>query len=149
MKNFDNDLVWIKNKCWAITKEGIFEIDNTGERINEGYVIEPDGVLTITETVPIMFIDLVSMQPLAFTKTGREGIAPEELGATLKGWVDNQMAKVMFLKKTLDMYFIIVILSCIASAYFGYTNMMQVEKLTAEVEALRNMISNLQLPVSP
>jgi hypothetical protein len=89
------------------------------------------------------------MQPLVFTTTGREGIAPEELGSTLKGWVDNQMAKVMFLKKTLDMYFVIVILSCIASAYFGYTNMTEIERLSGEVESLKSMISELRGLVSP
>ena len=146
MKNFDEDLIWIKNKCWAITKEGIYEIDKTGERINDGEVIDPDGVLTITETVPVMFIDLVSMQPLAFKSDQREGIAPEELGSTLKGWVDNQMAKVMFLKKTLDMYFVIVILSCIASAYLSYDNMTKLEVITEELQTIKDMIASIPHP---
>lgn len=144
IKNFDADLVWIKNKCWALTKGGIYEIDKYGERINEGDVIDPDGVLTITETVPVLFIDMDSVEPLTFQKEGREGIMPEELGATLKGWVDNQMAKVMFLKRTMDAYFMLVIIACFVAAYFAYTNNQMLTELDSTIQGLQSDIDSLR-----
>jgi len=143
MKNFDDDMLFIKNKCWAITKSGIYEIDPDGERLEDGDMINPDGVLTISETVPIIFLDMKSIEPLVFDTVDRERIQPEELGSFLKGWTDNQLAKIMFLKKTLDMYFIIVIISCIAAAFFGYQNYTAVEEMRTELEAIKKLLSNM------
>lgn len=146
IKNLDNDLIWIKNKCWAVTKEGIYELDKSGDRLvnSETKVIDADSVITITETVPVMFVDMNSMQPLTFQYEGREGISPAELGSSLKGWVDNQLAKVMFLKKTMDTYFIIVILCSLVGAYYGYANSGTIEELGLEIQTLKQMIANLQ-----
>jgi len=143
IKNFDDDLIWIKNKCWALTKSGIYEIDKNGEQVTDNRALNPDSFVTMTDSVPTMFIDIDSMQPLTFETTGREGISPEELGSVLKGWVDNQMAKVMFLKKTLDMYFLIVILACVASAFFGYQNNQEIMELKEMVEQLSKRIAVL------
>lgn len=146
IKNLDNDLIWIKNKCWAVTKEGIYELDKSGDRLidDKNRVIDADSVVTITETVPVMFVDMNSMQPLTFQYEGREGISPAELGSSLKGWVDNQLAKVMFLKKTMDTYFIIVILCSLVSAYYGYANSGTIEEMGLEIQSLKQMIANLQ-----
>ncbi len=143
IKNFDEDLIWIKNKCWALTKSGIYEIDKNGEQVTDNRVLDPDSFVTLTETVPTMFIDIDSMQPLTFETSGREGISPEELGSALKGWVDNQMAKIMFLKKTLDAYFLIVILCSIASAFLAYQNNEKIAELEVMVEKLTRQIQQL------
>jgi len=143
IKNFDEDLIWIKNKCWALTKSGIYEIDKNGEQVTDKKALDPDSFVTMTDSVPTMFIDIDSMQPLTFETSGREGISPEELGSVLKGWVDNQMAKVMFLKKTLDMYFLILILCAIASAFFGYQNNQEIMELKEMVEKLTRQIQQI------
>jgi len=145
IKNFDDDLIWIKNKCWALTRSGIYEIDKNGEQVTHNRALDPDSFVTLTDSVPTMFIDIDSMQPLTFETTGREGISPEELGSVLKGWVDNQMAKVMFLKKTLDMYFLIVILACVASAFFGYQNNSEIMELKEMVEKLTRQIQQMTI----
>jgi len=144
IKNFDEDLIWIKNKCWALTKSGIYELDKNGEQATEKRALDPDSFVTLTDSVPTMFIDIDSMQPLTFQDTGREGISPEELGSVLKGWVDNQMAKVMFLKKTLDAYFLILILCAIASAFFGYQNNQEIMELKTMIQHLQEQVSMLQ-----
>ena len=143
IKNFDEDLIWIKNKCWAMTKEGIYEIDKNGEQATDKQALDPDSFVTVTESVPTMFIDINSIQPLTLHETGREKIAPEELGSTLKGWVDNQMAKVMFLKRSLDLYFVIVILCSIASAYFGYANNQKIAELEETVKELGRQLQQM------
>lgn len=140
IKNFDEDLIWIGNRCWVLAKCKIKEITKNGEELTEGSVIDPTKILAMSETIPILFIDLTSMEPLSFTSEGREKVSPEEIGSFMKGWIDNQMAKIMFLKKTLDIYFIIVIISCIAAAFLSYQNNTAIEQLTAEIQALKDMI---------
>jgi hypothetical protein len=73
----------------------------------------------------------------------REGINPLELGATLKAWVDNQLAKAMFLKKTYDMYFIIVIGCAIGAILFGYVNYTKTDEINSTLETLSNQIQTL------
>lgn len=143
IKNFDEDLVWIKNRCWVLAKGKIKEINKDGEVISDEKVIDPGMLLTLSETVPVMFIDLTSMEPLSFSNESREKVSPEEIGSFMKGWVDNQMAKIMFLKKTLDIYFIIVICSCIAAAFLSYQNMTEIEALKEEIMALKDMIGGI------
>jgi len=143
IKNFDEDLIWIKNRCWVLAKGKIKEINKNGEAISEEKVIDPGKLLTLSETVPVLFIDLTSMEPLSFTTEGREKVSPEEIGSFMKGWVDNQMAKIMFLKKTLDIYFVIVILSCLAAAFFAYQNSESIAELQEEIQILKNMIGGI------
>jgi hypothetical protein len=141
IKNFDNDLIWIKNKCWVITKDGVHELDKYGDTVIEGEHIDPDNIVSVTETVPVLFIDLDSMQPLTFGTGGRERIMPEELGSTLKGWIDNQMAKISFLRKTMDIYFVIVILASIAGALLGFMVLQRVEEISETVKAIAAQLS--------
>ena len=143
IKNFDNDFMWIKNKCWALTREGIYELDKNGEQATHGTTLDPDSFVTVTESVPTMFVDIASMQPLTFEETGREGISPEELGSTLKGWTDNQMAKVMYLKRTVDAYFVIVIISALAAAFIGYQNNQEIMELKIAVNSLMRQVQSL------
>lgn len=143
IKNFDNDLIWIKNKCWVITKAGVHELDKYGDTVVEGDRIEPDNIVSVTETVPVLFIDLDSMQPLSLGTEGRERIMPEELGSTLKGWIDNQMAKISFLRKTMDIYFVIVIISAIAAAALSFMILQRMDSVDAQLKTIAQQVSNL------
>jgi len=143
IKNFDEDLIWIGTKCWVLAKGKIKEISEDGNTINEGKEIDPEKIVSLSETIPVMFIDLTSMEPLSFISEGRERVSPEEIGSFIKSWIDNQMAKIMFLKKTLDIYFVIVIISALAGAYFGYQNSQEIEALKAEIETLKSMIGGI------
>jgi hypothetical protein len=149
IKNFDNDLIWIKNKCWVITSQGIHELDKYGDSIIEGQQIMPENIVAVTETVPVLFIDLDSMEPLILGKEGREKIMPEELGSTLKGWIDNQMAKISFLKKTMDIYFIVVILSALAAAALSFMIYQEVMELTEEIDSISNSITQIITMLGP
>jgi hypothetical protein len=142
VKNFDDALIWVKNKCWAIKKNRIFEMDKYGERMGEGEVIEPDEFVTITETVPMLFMDVDNMMPLSLHETDLEEIAPDELGPALKGWVDNQQAKLMFLRRTMETYYLILICAVIASAFFGYQNSQEMEEVKALLETIKNQLAS-------
>ena len=151
VKNFDDALVWKKNEVWVITKEHVYQITKDGNAINEGNKIDPESIITLIDTVPILFVDLDSMQPLSLARDRREGINPLELGASLKAWADNQLAKALVLRKSLDMYFIIVVIASIAAAGISYmafnTSMDLVERVKLMQQQLTSIIA--QLPKTP
>lgn len=143
IKNFDQALVWKKNETWVITKEHMYQLSKDGDTIVEKSKIDPESIVTLIDTVPVLFVDLDSMQPLSLARDRREGINPLELGSTLKAWVDNQLAKAMFLKKTMDMYLIIIMILCIASIGVAYINMTRMDDLTAQIKVINNQLSDV------
>lgn len=148
IKNFDDDLIWIKTKCWAISKQGIYEVDKNGERATEGNILDPESFILVTETVPIMFVDINSMTPLRLEGDGRDPVSPEEIASILKGWIDAQMAKLMFMKKTMNIMLIIAICAAAAGAYFGYMNNTSMEELTGMVKSLQGQVAILQQTIT-
>lgn len=146
IKNFDDSLIWVKNKVWVITREQIYQLTKHGDDIVEGNHIEPENIISLIETVPVLFVDLDSMQPLSLAREGREAINPEELGATLKSWADNQLAKAIMLKKTLDIYFVIMIICSIASCFIGYvlyTRFDDVMTKLTDIQGQLNLITEM------
>lgn len=140
IKNFEQALVWKKNEVWIIQEEFIYLLSKDGDSIVEKGKIEPGNIITLIDTVPVIFVDVDSMQPLILSRDRREGVNPLELGATLKAWVDNQLAKAMFLKKTYDIYFLIVIGCSIGAVLFGYINYSKLDELTNTMKALSSQI---------
>ena len=148
IKNFEQALVWKKNEVWIISEEFVYQLTKDGDSIVEKGKINPESIVTLIDTVPVMFVDVDSMQPLTLARDRREGINPLELGATLKSWVDNQLAKAMFLKQTYNIYFVIIIGCSIGAILFGYVNYTKLDELSNSVKALSSQIQSVlsQLP---
>jgi len=143
IKNFDDALVWKKNEVWIITREHVYQITKDGDAIVRKDKIDSESIVTLIDTVPVLFVDLDSMQPLSLARDRREGINPLELGSTLKAWVDNQLAKAMFLKKTMDIYFIIIIICSVLAVGFAYMNMTKVDDVTAQLKTMQSTLNGL------
>lgn len=143
VKNFDTALIWKKNETWVITKEHVYQLSKDGDTIVEKAKIDPESIVTLIDTVPVLFVDLDSMQPLSLARDRREGINPLELGSTLKAWVDNQLAKAMFLKKTMDIYLLIILIVSVASAFLGYLNMTRMEDVGNQLKAVQGQLTEV------
>lgn len=143
IKNFDNALVWKKNEVWIITREHVYQITKDGDAVVKKDKIDPESIVTLIDTVPVLFVDLDSMQPLSLARDRREGINPLELGSTLKAWVDNQLAKAMFLKKTMDIYFIIIIICSVLAIGISYMNMNKIDTLTSQMKTVQGTLNTL------
>jgi hypothetical protein len=143
VKNFDTALIWKKNETWVITKEHVYQLSKDGDTIVEKAKIDPESIVTLIDTVPVLFVDLDSMQPLSLARDRREGINPLELGSTLKAWVDNQLAKAMFLKKTMDIYLLIILIVSVASAFLGYLNMTRMEDIGNQLKAVQGQLAEV------
>lgn len=141
MKNFDNDLIWIKDKCWSIRKGMIVLLNKDGNAIvNDEKEVDPQSIVTMMDTVPVMFVDLDSLEPLSFNREPREQINPVELAANINSYIDNQLAKIMFLRKTMDIYFMIVIIASVAAVGLAYLNMNNMNDVLAKMKIIQSQL---------
>lgn len=141
IKNFDDSLIWKGNAVWAITKEHIYQLSKDGDKLVTMGKIDAENIVTVVETVPVLFVDLDSMQPLGLARDRREGINPLELGPALKSWVDNEKAKALGLRKTMDMYFIIIIICSVVAVGMAYINMNNVNDITAQLASIQSKLN--------
>jgi len=130
IKNFDEDVIKIGEAVWVIEPNKIYRLDKSDNVV----VIDPKTIHYIGG-VPTLFISLDNARPLSFFEEPSK-IKPEELGATLSGWVYNQMAKALFFKRTMEIIFIGLIILIIISIYFGYN-------AYNEIQQLKEMVKNL------
>lgn len=148
VKDFDDALIWVRNRCWAIRKNKIFEIDKYGEKISEDENINPEDLVIMTETVPMIFFDIDNMMPLTLHETNIEEVAPDELGPALKGWVDNQQAKLIFMKRTMEMFYMIILMATIGALFLTYQNYTILEEVTKTLTAIQNKLASISSQLS-
>jgi DNA-binding TFAR19-related protein (PDSD5 family) len=150
MKNFDNDLIWIKDKCWSIRKGMIVLLNKDGNAIvNDKKEVDPQSIVTMMDTVPVMFVDLDSLEPLSFNREPREQINPVELAANINSYIDNQLAKIMFLRKTMDIYFMIVIIASVAAVGLAYLNMNNMNDVLAKMKIIQSQLDTIASQLAP
>lgn len=137
IKNFDHGLIWQKEDLWVLTKGKIYQQTKDGNAANDGYNLDPDSVLTLVDTVPVIFVDMDSMEPLSITQQGRIPIYPSEIGSACKAWIDVQRAKLLSSKKTMDILLIIAVICSIGALVVCVLTMNKVEELTKLVQTLQ------------
>jgi len=129
IKNFDRSLIWRQNDCWVLSRDRIYQITKDGEALNDGNYIDPKAIISIVETVPILFVDMDSMEPLKIFDPNRVAVSPSEIGPSLKAWADNQKAKMIAKKEMADILMYIAIIAAIAAAALSYQNMTQIQEI--------------------
>lgn len=141
IKNFDYGLIWQGDLCWVLTRDKVYQQTKDGNAANEGYVIDPDSVVTLVDTVPVIFVDMDSMEPLSIVQSGRTPVYPSEIGPACKAWMDIQRAKLLSHKKMGDTLLMIVIIAAVAAVVISFITMSKVEELTEMVKALQQSIA--------
>lgn len=124
IKDFNKDLIWVDNNVWIIEPNKIYKYGKEGQT----YAITSKHILTLSG-VPTIFLSLDSMKPLDFYEETTK-IKPEEIGATLRGWVYNQYAKAMFFKRTMEIIGIVTLVLIAVALYFGYQNYIMIHDQT-------------------
>jgi len=143
IKNFDESLIWKQNECWVLTKGKVYQMTKDPNAITEGKVINDTSIVTYVDTVPVLFVDMHSMEPLELSGTDRVPVYPEEIGSALKAWVDNQRAKMMSLKKMEGNLMIILLICAAAAAGLAFMTMTKVEEMAETIQVLREQIGML------
>jgi len=149
IKNFDDSLIWRGNSVWVITREHIYQLSKNGDRIVETGKIEAESIVSLVETVPVLFVDLDSMQPLSLARDRREGINPLELGPALKAWVDNEKAKALGLKKNIDLYFVVIIICSIVAVGLAYYDMSLINQMTEKITVIQGKLDMVLERLAP
>ena len=91
IKNLEEDVVIHGSRLWIIQRRKIYSVDADGSKVFQAK-IDPEGVYTIAD-VPVVFLDVENMFPVTFHREEQENIDPQQAGATLLGWVNNQITK--------------------------------------------------------
>jgi hypothetical protein len=137
IKNFDEGLIWSQDSCWVLNRDKVCHYSKDGNLIiDEKREIDPDSVITVVETVPVVFVDMESFEPLSIGITGREKVLPSEIGNSIKAWMDNQRMKMMGMKKVDDYLMYVVIICAVACIVVSVITLQQVEALTEKINAL-------------
>ena len=137
IKSFDYGLIWKDKECWVLASSRIKQLSNDGNKINDDKQIDTDAYATLVDTVPVIFLDVHSFQPLTLTGEGRDDVYPEEIGSCLKGWADNQRAKLLSTKKMEDVMTLIIIGAVAFACILCFSTMGEVESLTEDVHDLK------------
>jgi cation transport ATPase len=144
IKNFDDGLIWRDRACWVITKDKIIQITKDGNALNNTEkTMSAESVITLVDTVPMVFVDLDSMEPLQLHSKDREPVYPLEIGATLKAWEDNQRAKMMQLRKAQDILLYIAIICAAGAIVVGFLNLQKIETMGKDIAMMKDMLFNM------
>jgi len=128
IKNLDDDVIINDTKMWLIDKDGVYYLNTNGEKILNSSIDEAN-VVTLPSEVPALFLDPETMIPLRFHEE-KSKTNPQQAGAILLGYINNQITKNLFFKKQMTMFYIILI--CITGITFALS--MQVYMDFAELK---------------
>jgi hypothetical protein len=108
-------------------------------------------MVTMVDTVPILFLDIESFEPLSLIRAGREPVTPLEIGSNMKAWIDNQRAKMLAVHKTMDIFMIVVIICAVGAIVITILSMQKIDELTKMITTLQEQMSYLidQQPINP
>jgi len=105
IKDLDDDVIVQGTKLWVIEEGSIYYIDKDNQKIHHK-TIDPLAMVTRPNNIPELFIDAETMKPLAFQKI-QSASTPQQTGAILLGYTNNQIAKNLFFKKQMTLFWVI------------------------------------------
>lgn len=117
--NKEEDAIVVGNDMWAVTRGRIY----SKKKISMGFEISARDV-RFESGAPNVYVTREAITPADFYPTGSEDdiIKPSEVGATLKAWVANQLAKALASIKNTQLYLIVlIVLVALNLIISGYT----------------------------
>ena len=107
IKNLDDDVVVQDTKLWVLEKASIYYTD-----IDDAYLrhatITDRSIVTSPNNVPILFLDAENMLPLRFFESKTKS-NPQQVGATCLGYINNQIAKNLFFKRSMQTFYVLML----------------------------------------
>lgn len=135
IKNLDDSLIWVGNKLWHISPNEIRILGKNEETIQ----ISAED-FNYLAGVPVLFFSIDSMKPLKF-EMEKSITAPEELGSALKGWNFNQIAKILFFKRNIQIMMIIVAALAGMAMFFAFQNQQILQnEIQPAIDSIKNMV---------
>lgn len=141
IKNFDDDIIIQDTKMWILQNDGIYYLDKNRNKILHAK-IESKHIKTMPANIPVIYLDSDTMIPLTF-HTIKSKSNPQEVGSTILGYIYNQLAKALYLKKGLQIFFIIMIVLCVLNLVIGFQLAMWLDEIHNEVPKIKEMMIRL------
>jgi hypothetical protein len=150
VKNLDDDVIVQGTKLWILKEEAIFYLNVDNELIKHAE-IDSDNIMTLPANIPSIYLDSRTMIPLSFGKE-QSKTNPQEAGAILLGFINNQIAKNLFFKRQMTMFYIVVI--ALAGITFAictqiYMDMQEMVELIPQLQDKINQLSDLISTLNP
>lgn len=141
IKNFDEDIIIQDTKMWILQNDGIYYLDKDRKKILHAK-IETQHIKTLPANIPVLYLDPDTMIPLTFHKLLSKS-NPQLVGATMLGYVYNQIAKILYLKKGLQLFFIIVIVLTVLNLVIGIQLAMWLDEVEKAVPTLKSQLDKI------
>jgi len=107
IKNFDDDVIIQDTKMWILQNDGIYYVDRDRNKMVHAK-IDSKHIKTMSGGIPVLYLDPDTMIPLTFHSV-QSMSNPQQFGSTILGYIYNQLAKALFMKKGLQIFFIIIL----------------------------------------
>jgi hypothetical protein len=109
IKNLTDDVIIQGTKLWVLEDGGIYYSDRNDALIFHTEITS-ESFVTSPNNVPMLFLDAETMLPLRFHKPETKWLSnPQQVGATVLGYINNQIAKNLFFKRSMNMFYIIIL----------------------------------------
>jgi len=141
IKNFDYGLIWQGDLCWVLTRDKVYQITKDGNAANDGFVIDPDSVVTLVDTVPVVFVDMDSMEPLSIVQKDRVPVYPSEIGPACKSWMDIQKQKALSHRKQTDYLMLAAVVGGIGALVISLLLLGKVEEMAESLETIKQSLA--------
>jgi len=135
--NFQNDSVKRGNEIWVIMRKRIYREDKP----EKGFAADESNTRW-EEGVPCVYVDKESLKPISLYHDEEVGkVRPEEVGAVLTSWVNNQLAKgYAAIQQTKMLLYVAIVVALLAAgvAYEAYT---EAQATHADVKEIRGILN--------
>lgn len=141
IKDFDDDVIVQDGRLWIINKDGVHYLDKDN-KLQLHKRIESKHIKTLPANVPCLFLDPETMTPVSF-KEERSKTNPQQAGAMILGYLNNQIRKNASLKRSMSLFYLIVIVVVCINMILAIQLYMWGEELQAVVPSLEDKIAQL------
>ena len=135
--NLEEDAVKVGDNIWIITKNRIYRQHNE----SMGFSLKRGKTpIRWTEGVPVLFVEMDTVKPLAFQEE-ESTIKADEVGANLMAWINNQIMKKKHALPAQDKIMKIVLIAVIAVGGIAYLIFTQQSEILEVCKAAQAAVS--------
>ncbi len=144
--DLNGDVVVNEMRMWVIDKKGVHYIDRDGKK-QFWAEITSDNIKTLPANIPTLYLDYETMIPLKFYKEQSDS-NPQQVGATHLGYIANQIAKMLFFKKTMTFFYIIMVVITALTLVIVLQEAMWLNEMNESIPKLNQKIDDMFIKIN-
>ena len=147
IKNLDDDVIVEGGKMWLLDKEGIHYLDKNNEK-QLWKKIDVEHIKTLPANVPCLFLDPETMTPIKFVDQPSK-TNPQQAGAIVLGYINNQIQKNAMFKKNATIFYIIIIAVTVVNLVIALQTYTWLEEMHEMLPAIKHGLNQLIAQQTP